>query len=54
VLTDNVGPKAYRVLQAAGIRVYRCEQGTVAEAVARFRAGALEERSDATVEGHTI
>jgi predicted Fe-Mo cluster-binding NifX family protein len=54
VLTGNVGPKAFRVLRAAGIRVYRCEQGTVAEAVARFRAGELEELSGATVEGHSI
>jgi predicted Fe-Mo cluster-binding NifX family protein len=54
VLTGNVGPKAFRVLQAAGIRVYRCEQGTVAEAVARFRAGDLVELSGATVEGHAI
>ena len=54
MLTGNVGPKAFRVLQAAGIRVYRCGQGTVAEAVARFRAGALEELSGATVEGHSI
>jgi predicted Fe-Mo cluster-binding NifX family protein len=54
VLTGNVGPKAFRVLRAAGIRVYRCEQGTVAEAVARFRAGELEELSGATVEGHAV
>ena len=54
VLTGNVGPKAFRVLQAAGIRVYRCDQGTVAEAVARFRAGELVELSGATVEGHAI
>lgn len=54
LISGNVGPKAFRVLQAAGIRVYRCEQGTVAEAVARFRAGALQELSGATVEGHTI
>ncbi len=52
VVTGNVGPKAFRILQAAGIKVYRCGEGTVADAVRKFKAGELEESSAANVEGH--
>ena len=52
VISGNVGPKAFRVLRAAKIRAFRCDGGTVAEAVARFRAGELPENTEATVRGH--
>jgi predicted Fe-Mo cluster-binding NifX family protein len=52
VVTGNVGPKAFRILNAAGIKVYLCEQGTVADAVRRFKAGELKEAPAANVEGH--
>jgi len=52
VLTGNVGPKAFRVLHAAGIRVYRCQAGPVAEALASYRAGTLAELTGASVDGH--
>lgn len=52
VITGHCGPKAFRVLSAAGIRVFTTEARTVAEAVERFRAGALAETRSADVEGH--
>lgn len=52
LISGNVGPKAFRVLQAAGIRMYRCEGGTVAEAVSRLKADDLPEVTAATVPGH--
>jgi predicted Fe-Mo cluster-binding NifX family protein len=52
VISGNVGPKALRVLQAAGVRIYRCADGTVAEAVRRYQAGELQEVTAATVPGH--
>lgn len=52
VISGNVGPKAFRVLRAAKIRAFRCDGGTVAEAVARFQAGELPENTEATVPGH--
>lgn len=52
VITGHCGPKAFRVLNAAGIRVFTTEACTVAEAVERFRAGALAEARSADVEGH--
>lgn len=52
VITGNVGPKAFRALNAAGIKMYLCGAGSVADAVARFEKGELNEVSSANVEGH--
>lgn len=52
VLTGNCGPKAFRVLKGAGIRVYTGVKGTVRETVAAFKNGELVEASEANVEGH--
>lgn len=51
VLAIQMGPKAFRVLQAANIPVYRAECGTVKEAVSAFSNGDLEQLSGANVEG---
>lgn len=42
VVTGRCGPKAIKLLTAAGIGVYSAEVGTVAEALAQYRAGTLE------------
>jgi len=52
VVSGNVGPKAFRTLKAAGVKVYLCGQMSVAEAVKKFKAGELQEASAANVEGH--
>lgn len=52
VISGNVGPKAFRTLNAAEIKVYLCGEGTVADAVRRFQAGELKETPAANVEGH--
>lgn len=52
VLTGHCGPKAFRTLAAAGIKVYTGATGTVREAVTAFVAGKLAEAGDADVEGH--
>jgi len=52
VVTGNVGPKAFRILNAAGIKVYLSKQGTVADAIRTFKAGELKETTVANVEGH--
>lgn len=52
VVTGNVGPKAFRILNAAGIKVYLCGAGTVADAIRQFKAGELKETTAANVEGH--
>jgi predicted Fe-Mo cluster-binding NifX family protein len=52
VISGNVGPKAFRVLNAGGIKVYLLDGGTVADAVRKFKAGELRETTAANVEGH--
>ncbi|MBN1938455.1 MAG: NifB/NifX family molybdenum-iron cluster-binding protein [Candidatus Aminicenantes bacterium] len=52
LVTGHCGPKAFRVLAAAGVKIFTMESGTVAEAVERYRRGELVEAKAADVEGH--
>ena len=52
VITGHCGPKAFRVLTAAGIKVYTTDAPTVAAALEQYRAGQLTEAKAADVEGH--
>jgi len=52
VVTGHCGPKAFRMLLAAGIKVFTTDDPTVAEALQQYRAGRLTEARAATVEGH--
>ncbi|MGB2754491.1 MAG: NifB/NifX family molybdenum-iron cluster-binding protein [Phycisphaerae bacterium] len=52
VLCGHCGPKAFRVLQAAGITVYTGATGTVGDAIRAFREGNLKKADEANVEGH--
>ncbi|MBV5318620.1 MAG: NifB/NifX family molybdenum-iron cluster-binding protein [Desulfobulbaceae bacterium] len=42
LVTGHCGPKAFRVLQAAGISIFYTAAATVAEALAQYREGRLE------------
>ena len=52
VITSHCGPKAFRVLESAGVRLYLGVQGRVSEALEQLKAGALKEAAKADVEGH--
>lgn len=52
IVTGHCGPKAFRVLQAAGIKVFNTDAPTVTEALQRYCNGQLAEASAASVEGH--
>ncbi len=52
VLTGNVGPNAFGVLNQAGIAVYTGVGGTVRQAVEDFRASRMTAASAPTVGGH--
>lgn len=52
VLTGHCGPKAFRVLNAAGIRLYTGLDGTVAEALASYQSGQLVAATGPDVQGH--
>ncbi len=52
LISGHCGPKAFRVLAAAGIAVYNTQAGTVAEALEELKAGKLTQASSADVAGH--
>lgn len=54
LITGHCGPKAFRVLSAAGIAVYHCPAQTVAAALQAFEQGKLQAAESADVEGHWV
>jgi predicted Fe-Mo cluster-binding NifX family protein len=54
LVTGHCGPKAFRVLSAAGVKVYNTDQPTVAAALEAFKAGKLKQSESADVEGHWV
>ena len=52
IVTGHCGPKAFRVLKAASVKIFTVEARTVAAALALYREGSLTEADDADVEGH--
>jgi len=54
VLTGNCGPKAFKVLQAAGVAVVVGVKGTIREAVKAYTDGKYTAANDANVEGHWV
>ncbi len=53
VLTGRVGPKAFAVLDAAGIKVISDANGTVEETLNAFLSGGLTPDSAPTSDGHS-
>jgi len=54
VITGHMGPKAFKVLKAAGVDVYLKGTGTIREAVDNYKAGKLTKLQNPDVEGHWI
>ena len=52
VVTGNMGPNAYNVLQSAGIPIYLFGGGTVRQAVEGFKAGQLQAAGGASAPAH--
>lgn len=52
LITGHCGPKAFRVLNAAGVKVMLCGGGTVESAVDEYKSGALKEAAGPDVNGH--
>ncbi len=52
VITGNVGPKAFKVLEAAGIKTYTSNASTIKEAIEQFDRGELNIATGPNVEGH--
>ena len=54
VLTGNCGPKAFKTLRAAGIKVVVGVSGKIEDAVRSYVRQELEHAEDANVEGHWV
>ena len=52
LVTGHCGPKAFRVLSAAGVGVFNTNALTVSAALEEFRAGKLKASNSSDVEGH--
>ncbi len=52
VIAPSFGPKAFRVLKAAGLKTFLCSGGTVKQTIEDYIAGKLSESDAANVEGH--
>lgn len=52
VLTGNIGPNAFQILQAAGITVFTGAEGTIREVLENYKKGNLKETGSANVESH--
>lgn len=54
LISGQCGPKAYRVLSSAGIKIYTAGVMKIAEALAQYQAGQLLELKSEDVAGHWI
>ena len=52
VITGNVGPNAFNVLFATGIKIVTGASGSVRETIEKFKNGQLKEVKNPTVGGH--
>ena len=52
LITGHCGPKAFKVLSAAEIKIYTGASGTIKEAIEKYKKNELQEADNADVEGH--
>ena len=54
LISGNCGPKAFDVLNAAGIKVITGVKGRVIDAITQYKSGQLQVAGRANVEGHWV
>ncbi len=52
LITGEIGPNAFKILSAAGIKVITVSTGTVREALERYKSGSSQQASGATARIH--
>jgi predicted Fe-Mo cluster-binding NifX family protein len=53
VITGNIGPNAFNVLNASGIKIVTCASGSVRDAIQNYKNGQLDETERPTVGNHS-
>ncbi|EKE03631.1 MAG: dinitrogenase iron-molybdenum cofactor biosynthesis [uncultured bacterium] len=54
LITGHCGPKAFKVLSAANIKIYTGAEGTIKEAIEKLKNNELTEALSSDVEGHWV
>jgi len=54
LITGHCGPKAFKVLQSAGIKIMIGAKGRVENAIEQYKSGELEATQEADVDGHWV
>ena len=54
LITGNCGPKAFKVLESANIKIATGAKGLVIDAVLQYKNNKLEHAGKANVEGHWV
>lgn len=54
LITGHCGPKAFKVLSAADVKIYTGAQGSVDELIEKFKNNELQQAQEADVEGHWV
>jgi predicted Fe-Mo cluster-binding NifX family protein len=52
LLTGNVGPRAFSVLESVGINISTGASGTVRDTIEKFKAGGFDKTSGPSRQGH--
>lgn len=52
VITGHCGPKAFNLLSSENVKIFAGVEGTIQEAVQKFKNNELQEADSADVEGH--
>lgn len=54
VVTTHLGPKAFRVLNEGGVKIFFSDSDTVKENLEQFKSNSLKQMDGANVEGHWV
>ena len=52
LISGHCGPKAFKLLQAANVKIFLSEGGSIRDNIKKFNDAQLEEIENADVEGH--
>ncbi len=54
LITGHCGPKAFKVLSAAGIKIFVGAEGSIKEVIEKYKNNELQQALEADVKGHWV